>query len=431
MLKMHSVPIPTGCVMATSQKNECFSLFSLASSPNGSPSLHEESTVPSSSVVHSFFPSSPPHFSTTAWTNSEESQRFSTGGEDISRASSSSPEVNSLIGSSPGITSATPSNLDTHLPSLEATKLITVKSMENCSSSSSIATPASSTDSIMTVSNILPNENNFEEGKRLCFEDMEQHSKSSVLSAENGIPQGKDIPSVIIHPLQQHRSSSSSSSSSSSLDPRPAILNEKVPRTVEIYHKLRTNSSDRVSYNHSDSDFCKMYYNPCKSSESSQEESIYCNLGNHYCPINHDNDHPSFQDEDFNGSSLMNGKNTNATTTSLSNEDHNKTKQQLIAINNHSPTFIDVTEYLNLPQNEAARKLGVPTSTLSKRWKEAAMNRKWPYRIVCKLDKEIMTLLHNIPQGTENPSLPLEIEQSLGHLLKRRQAELRPVIIRL
>jgi hypothetical protein len=34
-------------------------------------------------------------------------------------------------------------------------------------------------------------------------------------------------------------------------------------------------------------------------------------------------------------------------------------------------TYVDITEYLNMPQSEAAKKLGIPTSTLSKRWKEA------------------------------------------------------------
>jgi len=93
--------------------------------------------------------------------------------------------------------------------------------------------------------------------------------------------------------------------------------------------------------------------------------------------------------------------------------------------------FVDITEYLNLPQTEAARKLGIPTSTLSKRWKEAVVNRKWPYRTVAKLDKEIMTLLHNIPQGPDAPPLPPEIESSLGILLRKRQEELRTVVIRL
>jgi len=93
--------------------------------------------------------------------------------------------------------------------------------------------------------------------------------------------------------------------------------------------------------------------------------------------------------------------------------------------------YIDLTDYLALPQTEAARRLGIPTSTLSKRWKEAVVNRKWPYRMVCKLNKEIMTLLHNVPQGPGAPPLPPEVEQSLGILLRRRQEELRGVVIRI
>ena len=92
--------------------------------------------------------------------------------------------------------------------------------------------------------------------------------------------------------------------------------------------------------------------------------------------------------------------------------------------------YIDITDYLNMPQQEAAKKLGIPPSTLSKRWKEAVRKRKWPYRMVCKIDKEIMTLLHNVPQGPNAPPLPEEIEQALGQLLRKRQEELRPVVIR-
>jgi len=91
-------------------------------------------------------------------------------------------------------------------------------------------------------------------------------------------------------------------------------------------------------------------------------------------------------------------------------------------------TYVDVTEYLSMPQTEAARRLGIPTSTLSKRWKEASVNRKWPHRVVSKIDKEIMTLLHNVPR--DNTQLPPEIEQSLGELLRKRTDELRTVIIR-
>lgn len=103
----------------------------------------------------------------------------------------------------------------------------------------------------------------------------------------------------------------------------------------------------------------------------------------------------------------------------------------MVPDDNGQAQFIDITHYLNMPQSQAAKKLGIPTSTLSKRWKEAVRNRKWPYRAISKLDKEIMTLLHNIPQNGDNAPLPSDIEATLGHLLRRRQEELKPVRIRI
>lgn len=44
---------------------------------------------------------------------------------------------------------------------------------------------------------------------------------------------------------------------------------------------------------------------------------------------------------------------------------------------------------------------------------------------------EIMTLLHNIPQGADAPALNPDVEQTLGRLLRQRQDELRSVVIRL
>lgn len=64
--------------------------------------------------------------------------------------------------------------------------------------------------------------------------------------------------------------------------------------------------------------------------------------------------------------------------------------------NTKNEQYLDVTPYLNMPQKDAAGRLGIPTSTLSKRWKDAVKQRKWPYRIVSKLDREIMVLLQNI-----------------------------------
>jgi len=99
---------------------------------------------------------------------------------------------------------------------------------------------------------------------------------------------------------------------------------------------------------------------------------------------------------------------------------------------NSESKYIDITPFLDLPQSESAKKLNIPTSTLSKRWKEAVRGRKWPYRSVCKLDKEIMTLLHNIPHDMNyKDRLPPDIERDLVDLLRKRQEELKPVIIRL
>lgn len=95
--------------------------------------------------------------------------------------------------------------------------------------------------------------------------------------------------------------------------------------------------------------------------------------------------------------------------------------------------FVYLTEeFLNLPQSEAARKLGLPTSSLSKKWKEVAGERKWPYRTVCKLDKEIATLIEANTSGKDAPTkLPPDVEQTLGLLIRRRSQELRTVLIRL
>jgi len=125
--------------------------------------------------------------------------------------------------------------------------------------------------------------------------------------------------------------------------------------------------------------------------------------------------------------------NGNYLTTSSSSEEDTAS---MIVSTTRDIRYVDITEFLNLPQTVAAKKLDIPTSTLSKRWKEAVRKRKWPYRTICKLDKEITTLLHNVPQSQnsdcqKNVPLPPEVEQALAFLLKKRQEELKTVIIRL
>lgn len=89
---------------------------------------------------------------------------------------------------------------------------------------------------------------------------------------------------------------------------------------------------------------------------------------------------------------------------------------------------LEITEYLNMPQAQAAKAVSLAPSTFSKRWKEAAPTRKWPWRTLRKLDKQITTLLHNIPPGGQ---IPEDIEVTLMALLRQRQEELKPVIIRM
>ncbi|GAM20155.1 hypothetical protein SAMD00019534_033300 [Acytostelium subglobosum LB1] len=99
-----------------------------------------------------------------------------------------------------------------------------------------------------------------------------------------------------------------------------------------------------------------------------------------------------------------------------------------MANNKEQPRYVDISEYLCMPQSEAAKLLKIPTSTLSKRWKEAALGRKWPHRRIAKLDKEILTILHNIPTDKD---MPENVNTNLDKLMRKRQEILGSVLIRL
>jgi len=89
--------------------------------------------------------------------------------------------------------------------------------------------------------------------------------------------------------------------------------------------------------------------------------------------------------------------------------------------------YMDIAPYLKYSQREAARKLGVPSSTLSKRWKEATMDRKWPYRMIAKIDKDLKSLAPTTTRERFDPNTELAIKI----LTKRKQEHLRPVFVRL
>ncbi len=96
-----------------------------------------------------------------------------------------------------------------------------------------------------------------------------------------------------------------------------------------------------------------------------------------------------------------------------------------------SSCMVDITALLGMPQQQAAEVLGISESMLCKRYRECA-NRKWPFRKVAKLDKEIAALLQAVPQtGLDAGVLPEEVETQLTAMLKERAVDLRKISIRL
>jgi hypothetical protein len=59
--------------------------------------------------------------------------------------------------------------------------------------------------------------------------------------------------------------------------------------------------------------------------------------------------------------------------------------------------------------------------------------RKWPYRAVCKIDRELTTLLHNLNPAERDGRQPInaELQAALTALLAKRELQLHPVQLRL
>jgi len=100
---------------------------------------------------------------------------------------------------------------------------------------------------------------------------------------------------------------------------------------------------------------------------------------------------------------------------------------QIIQYDTFRFEFIDITKFLTMPQNRACKLIHMRPSTFSKRWKEATNGRKWPWRKISKIDKQLECILRNV--NLDN--IPKETETILVDLLRERQEELRPVAIRL
>jgi hypothetical protein len=104
-----------------------------------------------------------------------------------------------------------------------------------------------------------------------------------------------------------------------------------------------------------------------------------------------------------------------------------------ICLFNASPkgTELDLTPLLTIPQLQAAEIIGMPNSTLSRKWKEKAGQRNWPYRGVKKVDRHIKNILFSL-KFSDDEALTLRAKdvERLASLIVNRCAQLQPVIIK-
>jgi hypothetical protein len=61
-------------------------------------------------------------------------------------------------------------------------------------------------------------------------------------------------------------------------------------------------------------------------------------------------------------------------------------------IRNRLSRKVDITKILTLPLPKAAKKLNLSPGKFRTRWKETFKRRNWPYKAVCRIDKEIIRL---------------------------------------
>jgi len=91
--------------------------------------------------------------------------------------------------------------------------------------------------------------------------------------------------------------------------------------------------------------------------------------------------------------------------------------------------MVNVACLLGVPQRQASRILGVPNSTFSKKWRNKTNNKKWPYRIVRRLSKEIQTIEANIP--ISDPTTVPMMQANLERLQADMKKEIQPVYLSL
>jgi len=85
---------------------------------------------------------------------------------------------------------------------------------------------------------------------------------------------------------------------------------------------------------------------------------------------------------------------------------------------------IDISLYTRLPMRDAAKIIGMPCSTLGKKWKKESKGRAWPFRRLSKISKEIAFIIGCFDDSNS------EQNERLQELLEERRIELLPIILR-
>ena len=89
--------------------------------------------------------------------------------------------------------------------------------------------------------------------------------------------------------------------------------------------------------------------------------------------------------------------------------------------------YFDITHLLTLPQASAAQAVSLSKPTFVRRWKESVGNRKWPYRLILKLDRQIRALKKFERRNGASPESAAKIER----IKSLRAKALEPTRIRL
>src|SRR5690349_10485903 len=90
---------------------------------------------------------------------------------------------------------------------------------------------------------------------------------------------------------------------------------------------------------------------------------------------------------------------------------------------------MDVSPYFRMPQHKVAKLIGVPVSTFSKKWCDAVGQRKWPYRKLRKIDKEIAELQSKLKIMQKDDLRRSQGEKELQLLHASVQIHVEPVVV--